>query len=436
MIQPLPQFTSSPASIIADARQLVEHSRKVRDELVRNITLSAANFANVMLPLAHTENHFALKANILGFYRHVSADKSICEASNRAKTILDNALTEFFMREDMFTLVDAVRRKDETIDEESSLFLKRVLEKHIKTGAGIRDPSHKKRFKAIQDRLSRIGVEFEETLSRDESSIRFTAAELEGVPQSVLSQLNKPETGDEFEAILSNPAHSSIMTHATEGETRKRLFIAYENRCGENAALIQESVVLRHEKALLLGFTNNLEFRLQGKMAQSPEAVNGFLEDVRAKLAPGGSDAAEVLENLKKADLQDREGTNKANNRLFLWDYSFYHSLMLKQKLAYDKSLIREYFPIQTTIAAMLKLVAHLFGIEFTELQEDDKSSGSIWHEDVRVFSVCDDEASGGGFLGYLYMDLFHRPGKFPQPCCFSLQPVRFTRSQSTYFRI
>ncbi len=426
MIQPLPEFTASPASIIADARQLVEHSRRVRDELVRNITLSAASFANVMLPLAHADHNFALKASILGFYRHVSADEAIREASSKAKTILDDAVTEFFMREDMFTLVDAVRRKDEIIDEESSLFLKRVLDRHVKTGAGIRDPSQKKRFKAIQERLSRIGVEFEETLSRDRSTIRFTAAELDGVPQSVLSQLDKAQTGDGFDIVLSNPARYGIMAHAKEGETRKRLFIACENRCSENVPLVQESVVLRHEKALLLGFMNNAEFRLQGKMTESPEAVNIFLADIRSKLARGGSNAAKVLENLKKADFQGRDGAKEANNRLFLWDYDFYHSLMLKQELAVDMRLVREYFPIQTTIEAMLKLVARLFGIEFTELHEDDRPSGSIWHEDVRVFLVRDDDARGGGFLGYIYMDLFHRPGKFPQPCCFSLQPVSF----------
>jgi metallopeptidase MepB len=51
------------------------------------------------------------------------------------------------------------------------------------------------------------------------------------------------------------------------------------------------------------------------------------------------------------------------------------------------------------------------------------KAEDIAWHEDVKIFSVWDDEGEGGGFVGYLYLDLHPRPGKYGHAANFSLQP-------------
>jgi metallopeptidase MepB len=45
------------------------------------------------------------------------------------------------------------------------------------------------------------------------------------------------------------------------------------------------------------------------------------------------------------------------------------------------------------------------------------------WHEDVKIFSVWDDAEEGGSFVGYLYLDLHPRTGKYAHAANFSLQP-------------
>jgi metallopeptidase MepB len=54
---------------------------------------------------------------------------------------------------------------------------------------------------------------------------------------------------------------------------------------------------------------------------------------------------------------------------------------------------------------------------------ETHKSTDISWHEDVKIFSVWDDEGEGGSFVGYLYLDLHPRPGKYGHAANFSLQP-------------
>jgi metallopeptidase MepB len=191
MHQPPIKFPVTPVSITADAESLVRESRHRRDELIQNISLEQATFANVMLPLAHMQNDFTMKANLLSFYRHVSADDNIRTASAKAQTLFDSFHTECWMRKDIFKLVDAVYRNRDDVTSESSLFLEIVCNRYTRSGLGIRDAVSRERFKEIQGRLSQIHTEFRRNLGRQTDVIFFTLAELEGVPESIVTQLEK-----------------------------------------------------------------------------------------------------------------------------------------------------------------------------------------------------------------------------------------------------
>ncbi|KAJ6043217.1 peptidase family M3-domain-containing protein [Penicillium canescens] len=77
---------------------------------------------------------------------------------------------------------------------------------------------------------------------------------------------------------------------------------------------------------------------------------------------------------------------------------------------------IAEYFPLQTTVQGMLGIFERLFGLVFKEMVVD-KGSDIVWHEDV-----LDDKDLGSGFVSYLYIDLFSRDGKYPNPSDWNLQ--------------
>ncbi|KAK3312964.1 hypothetical protein B0H66DRAFT_578188 [Apodospora peruviana] len=424
---PPPQFAATPESVVADSHRLVDHSRRLRDQLVSHVSPSAATFATVMKPLGHMENEFAAQARILGFYRHVAEKASMRDASTRAQAILDDFVAESWMREDIFQLVDAVRASHEDLDRESSLFLSRCYHKHIQAGAGLVDDAKRQRFRSIETRLSQIRAEFEENLRGDDASISFRSAELEGVPQCILCLLKSNDTDPEdqqWEVVLADPSHTDILGYAKKAETRKRLWMALENRCSANASLVKEAVVLRHERACFLGFPNNAAFRLEDRMAKSPDAVNAFLADLRFRLSQAGQHALQKLKEIKQADLGRRAEEadySSEGGSFYFWDYDFYHNMLLEKELSIDGAMIKEYFPVQTTVAAMLVLLAQLFGLEFTELKGGERTAQMVWHQDVQIFRVHDAPCRGGVFLGYLYLDVSYRPGKCPQTSCFNL---------------
>lgn len=417
MNQPYLTFSATPGSIAAEAERLVTTFRRRRDALAERIEPEEAAFANVMLPLAHMQNEFTVQSRVLSFFRHASEDADIRAASASAQTLFDDFHAECWMREDIFRLVDIVHRKSEELAPESKLFLETSYHRFVRSGLGIRNVVSRGRLKQIQGRLSTIHAEFRENIGSQKDEISFMLAELEGVPESTIAHFQHDTETDMVRIDLANPAHRTILSSASKSATRRRLYLASESRCKANLPLVKEAVGLRHEMAKLMGFENYAASQLQSRMAKTPRRVNEFLSDLRSKLVPYGVAALQELKDLKKADKNKDDDANS----FFLWDYNYYHRQSLKSLSSADRSRIREYFPLQATLGAILDLFGKLFGIVFDEIKA---SHSQVWHPDVQVFEVCESEARGGGFLGLLYLDLFRRDGKYPHESCFNLQPV------------
>ncbi|KAL4915718.1 peptidase family M3-domain-containing protein [Aspergillus aurantiobrunneus] len=429
--QPSPLFTATPESILNDANRLIEASRKVQDDIVATISPESAEFASVLKPLAHNENVTALESNILGFYQAVSTDQRLRDASSKAEELMDDFWIESSMREDVFRLVDAVLKKNESLDPESRRLLEKEHQSFIRNGLGLAAGPLRDRFKEIKKRLSLISIEFQKNLNEEAEGIWFTPAELEGVPEDVISGLKKGEGEQEGKLWLTfkYPDLFPAMKYAKNSETRKQLMIQNENKCDQNIPLFREAIILRDEAARLLGYPNHAAFRIEDKMAKTPKTVDDFLADLRGRLVAGGRQEIAQLLELKKGDLAARGET--FDGRYYLWDHRFYDRLMLERDYSLDQQLIAEYFPLQNTIDRMLRIFEKLFGLVFVEISGKDreqvattgKGSDIVWHEDVHVFSVWDDEGEGGSFVGYLYLDLFPRPGKYGHAANFNLQP-------------
>ncbi|RJE22570.1 metallopeptidase MepB [Aspergillus sclerotialis] len=426
-----PLFTATAQSIIDDAKRLIAASRKVQDDVVANVKPESATFASVLKPLAHDENTMALESHILSFYQAVSTSHELRNASSQAEELMDEFFIETVMREDVFKLVDAALKKNESLDPESRRLLEKEHKDYIRNGLGLPAGPQRDRFKEIKKRLSQISIEFQKNLNEENEGLWFTREELDGVPEDVLSSLKKGEGENEgkFWLTFKYPDLFPTMKYAKNSEVRKKVMIANENKCNQNIPLFREAIILRDEAARLLGYPNHAAFRVEDKMAKTPETVDNFLGDLRTRLAAGGEKEIKSLLELKKTDLESRG--EPFDGRYYLWDHRYYDRLMLEKEYSLDHQLISEYFPLQNTIQGMLKIFEELFGMVFVEITGEDraavassgKGSDIVWHEDVQVFSVWDDAGEGSGFIGYLYLDLFPREGKYGHAANFNLQP-------------
>ncbi|KAI9692965.1 MAG: hypothetical protein M1822_004960 [Bathelium mastoideum] len=433
-----PCFNATPQSLLADTKRLIAHNQKVQDDIVRDVKPEGATFENTVLPMARVDDEEALESHVIGFYQAISTDKALRDASTEAEKLMDQFAIDASMREDVYQLVDAALQKKEKLDPESQRLLEKSYKDYVRNGLNIPAGPKRDRFKEIKKRLSDLSITFQKNLNEENGGLWFTPKQLEGVPEDVTSGFDKGEAGTENEGKLrvtfKYPDLFPVQKYAKDAETRQKVFVANENKLNQNVEIFKEAVLLRDEAARLLGYPNHATFKIEDKMAKSPKTVDDFLGDLRTKLTPGGVKEVEKLKELKKSDLASRSDGTAYDNRYYLWDHRFYDTLMLEKEYSLDQQRIAEYFPLQHTILGMLKIFEELFGLEFVQIQGDErdalaknfsiaKGSDIVWHEDVSLFSVWDSEDQGSNFVGYLYLDLFPRDGKYGHAANFNLQP-------------
>lgn len=420
-----PLFTGTPESVIADTKRLIEVSRGLQDQLVKDIKPEDATFKNSVLPQAWESNESSLEANILCFYSAVSTDKALRDASTDAEKLFSDFGIESSMREDVFRLVDgAYNHEKGKLDQASESW--RLLEKerksYIRNGLGIPAGPKRDRFKEIKMRLSDLSIQFQKRLNEENGALWFTTEELEGLPKDLVENFEKGEGehSGKVKVSFKYPDLFPTLKYAKNVETRKKMFVSNENKCNDNVELFKETIILRDEAARLLGYPNHASFVIEEKMMKTPKTVDDFLGDLRRRLADGGLKEIETLKALKKKDMASR-GDKSFDGNYYLWDHRFYDNLMVEQDYQVDQEKIAEYFPLNVAIQGMFKIFEQSFGMSFVEVVGKDRDAISptgngtdiVWHKDVQIFSVWDSEDEGGEFIGYLYLDLHPREGKY-----------------------
>lgn len=179
----------------------------------------------------------------------------------------------------------------------------------------------------------------------------------------------------------------------------------------------------------MIGYKNHATMRIAEKMAKTPERVDELLQDVATRAKDGAEkDVAQLLKQ-KKEFCEDR-GLDFDGN-LFMWDRSFFHQRRKSSEFGVDNKEVAKYFPVDQTLQRMLEIFAKLLGLVFIPLSTEDrarlsptgKAKDVAWHDDVEIYAVWDNAALGGGFCGYLYMDLFPRDGKYKGDMTLTIGP-------------
>ena len=426
-----PLFTGTPKSVIEDTKRIIDKARGVENQIVAEVKPQDASFKNVMLPMAYDENEGALENHIIGFYQSVSTNQELRDASTKAEEMMDDFSIESSMREDVYRLVEAALKKGENLDPESQRLLEKSHKDYIRNGLGLPAGPKRDRFKEIKKRLSTLCIIFSKNLNEEIGGLWFTPQELEGVPEDVTALFAKGEgeNAGKLKMTFKYPDIIPTTKYAKNSITRKKAYIENENKLPQNLPIFKEVILLRDEAARLLEYPNHAAFIIEDKMAKTPKTVDDFLSDLRTRLTKGG---ASEMEALKKLKVHEMETMGKEyDGHYFLWDHRYYDRMMLEKDFSLDQEKLAEWFPLETSIRGMLTIFETLFGMAFVEITGDDRSAISpsgkgddiVWHPDVQVFSVWDSEDQGSGFIGYLYLDLHPRPGKYGHAANFNLQP-------------
>lgn len=292
------------------------------------------------------------------------------------------------------------------LNTEQSTLLDKKYKSFSRNGANLSEDK-KQQLRAIDKQLASLKLKFGENILAETNAFEMlitNEADLSGLPEGAIEaakQLAESKNKDGWLITLDYPSYIPFMTYADNRALRKKLAIAFGAKGFKNDKLDNQQHVLniarlRFERANLLGYNTHAHFVLEERMAQTPEKVNSFLQDLLVKAKPAALREFAQLEQFAK-ELDNIDQLEK-------WD-SAYYSEKLKQKLFnLDDEQLKPYFKLENVIDGAFQVANKLFGLQFKKIDTIDK-----YHEDVMTYEVLDENNQ---LVSIFYADFFPRAGK------------------------
>ncbi|TGZ75517.1 hypothetical protein CRM22_000320 [Opisthorchis felineus] len=369
---------------------LIKKARAVYDQIG---SVSNPTWGSVAQSLSYFEAEYSVEKEMLTFPQYVFPDKSIRDASCDAARKISDVEVELEMRKDVFDqFVHIQSHLDSTVPAE----MKRYVDRKVRDGRR----AGRKKIEELSKEENRLCIDF----------------------QRALDEENTMPSG-KLQITLKYPHYFPASEKASNPATRRALEKAFNSRCiKENTPILKRLMELRKERSSMLGFPTHADFTVDIRMAKTAAIVDAFLKDVAQKLEPIRSkDSARVLQ-LKKEECE-RLGYPFVN-RIEPSDLRYYINLIKEKDYAVDHHHLKKYFPLRAVKAGVLRLYQHLLGLTFARVNTTD-----VWHPDVEMYSVTDTDTKE--LLGYMYLDLHPREGKFGHAAVFGLQPGCLRRKET-----
>ncbi|WP_194442032.1 oligopeptidase A [Pseudoalteromonas simplex] len=409
-LEGLPPFSKiKPAHVVPALKAAIAECRTKIDEV---LATKSYTWNDLVLPLEEADDKLSRLFSPVSHMNSVVNNDELREAYEQCLPLLSEYSTFVGQHQGLYDAYNALHNSDEfkTLTTAQQKTITNALRDFELSGIALK-PEQQKRYGEISARLSELASKFgnnvmDATLAwqkhiTDES-------ELAGLPESALALGADTAKSKELEGwvfTLDFPSYLPIMTYADNRELREEFYTAFVTRASDqgpnagefdNSAIMSEELALRHELAELLGFNSYADMSLATKMAETPEQVFSFLEDLAAKSKP---QAEQELAELT-AYAKDKHGVTE----LAAWDYAYYGEKLKQEKYAISDEVLRPYFPANKVLSGLFTTVNRLFGISVKEVTEFD-----TYHPDVRFFEIYDNSNT---LRGRFYLDLYARDRK------------------------
>ncbi|KZV95839.1 mitochondrial endopeptidase [Exidia glandulosa HHB12029] len=361
-----------------------------------------STFSDVFGALAETESAIFARGEPLTFYQNVSTNSALRDASAAAEVALKEYGIEREMRIDLFDAAKDARASANTLSGEDERLADKILLEGKRAGLDLPEEQRKE----LESK----------NCNEEKGKIAFTPEELEGIPADVVSGYAKRDDG-KLELTFKTPDVMPLFRYAKNPDTRRRAWEGYESHVAINAAVFETVLATRRKIAALLKYDTWADYITEVKMVKTAQGVHDFIADVESKLLPVGKRDRKQLPALK----QKEEGADASE--FYVWDWYYYDRLYVERTLDLADALVKEYLPVQEVVPTIMNVYESMLGVEFVPLS-NDVEKGDIWHPEVQRFAVWEAGATdASGFVGYTYLDLYPREGKYSHAAVWPLVP-------------
>lgn len=391
----------SPAVEVA-----MENTRRIVDGIIDNS--AEPTFENTILALEYSNEQLSDINNILFNLNHAETDTVLQKIIREVAPKLTDFGNDIRLNEKLFKRVKAVydQRDKLNLNTEQSTLLQKTYKGFARNGANL-DSASKEQYRAVTRELSELSLRFNENVLAETNSYQLHLTkkdELAGLPESLVkaAAMAAKQKGKEGWVItLDMPIYSAFMKFSERRDLREKIFKAYNSRGfrgneNDNAKLVLRIAELRLQLANLLGYPTFAHYVLEERMAESPEKVTNFLQNLVDASLP---QTLKEVEEVKQMALE-----MGAKHNLEKWDWGFYSEKLKNKKFNFNEEELKPYFKLENVKQGIFALTSTLYGITF---KKTDKIS--VYHPDVETYEVID---GNGKFIAVLYLDFFPREGK------------------------
>ncbi len=408
----LENFDIAPFSTIETSHFLpaIKHAIDLAKQEVAAIVADTATptFANTIEALEYSGMLLDRVTSIFFNLNSAETNETIQQIAQDASPLLAEFRNDIALNTELFQKIEAVyqQKAQLTLTAEQDTLLEKRYKSFARNGANLPDTA-KETLRGIDKELSQLSLTFGENVLAETNAFEMLltdASDVDGLPEGAKEAAKALATAKGKEGwmiTLDYPSYIPFMTYATNRALRKKLSLAFaskgfQNNAYDNQAIVLKIAQLRYQRAQVLGYESHAHFVLEERMAESPDKVFEFLNDILAKAKPAAQKEFQQLADFAKK-LDGIEQLEK-------WDGAYYTEKLKQQLFSLDDETLKPYFQLENAIQGVFDISSKLFGLRFEPTNDID-----TYHAEVKTYKVTNTQ---GDFIAILYADFHPRAGK------------------------
>jgi thimet oligopeptidase len=401
-------WSTTPSHLIETCRTAIEETKFKIKQFITFFNSTSTN--NILLEFEEIMSQLSNITTPLLFLSNVSDSPDVVKASLDSQDMLNIFINDIYSNSYLYTLIKNSKRVNDND------LIKRLYNKTLRLFElnGTHLSSDKRdQIKVKFNNLDLLITKFSANLNADSSFEEFTLEELIGVSTKFIESLPINENlyrastsinENLYRVYTKEPLYATIMETAHNSETRRRMMNAFYNRAPENIKILKDVLILRLEIAKLLGFNSWLEYKTYYKLIKTVNKIYSFMDTMIELFKPS---LERDLQYLKK----EKDMNNEQKTEIKIEDVAYLFNNIRKVH-GLDVENIQEYFPLSHVMDSIFKFYGNLLDIKFKNIK------GDVWHNDVKLYEIL---TNVDDIIGYFYIDLLPRKGKYGHAAAFEL---------------
>ena len=394
----------SPEEIVEMTKKVINKSKKNNNRLVANNLMTTSDLHNFLSLLSDDISQLQIFHSMCGFLQYISPNEKVRKASSNSDFLLSEYSNELNMRKDLYDKIVLCKKK---MEEKKLLkhidikFFNKLIYCYEKDGINL-DKNKKELLVKIKHEIMKLGNFVSNYIRNiEEKVLEIPSFELSDIPDHIKINFEK-KSSQIYKIRMSRQNYNICMKYIKNPKIRKNIEVTISNLDEKVTEYIVKLIVLRDKYAKLLSYNCYSDYKADDQMTKNSDNIKNFL--------------IELLHKLDDRYKREIETISKINDNKNIYSYDLqYLVTKWKQEYGVNENTIKEYFELKSTIPKIFEIYEKLFDIKFVKMKKP-----KVWHYKVTMYSIV---SSKSDIIGYLYLDLFTRNGKYKQIRCFCLQP-------------